>query len=462
MRLLWTAIVGLLLAVLMGMAAPVWASDDENEVKGTLSAVDTTSRTVTVNGQTYSVSAQVNVEVNDTHIPFGQLASYVGKQVELKLNSENIAFKIEVKGGGGGNGGGGQRERKGTLNSVDTDNLIVTANNQKFVISEQVIVEVDNLGHIAFDQLDQYIGRFVELKLNVSNVVTKIEVSNGTSDDDDLDGSDDDDDLNGGDGDDHINGGSGDDTIDGGNGNDDLDGGNGDDHLNGGSGNDILRGGNGKDTLNGDDDQPTALVPAMVHPLAKPVRVSSNDILDGGAGDDTINGGVGNDQIVGGLGKDAINAGEGNDTIWISIGDVPAGQTESINCGAGRDLVNLRNFPKRTRVTGGKLTDPTTGGVYQFANCERFVQTRSAPPRTVAASEVSSNQLEQGANLTLQVFTLQGQKIFQSELPTASVTDSLVSARAIMTNGVYLYVVSVRSADGEVLSSEIKKFFILQ
>jgi ribosome maturation factor RimP len=74
--------------------------DDHNrrEIKGTLQGVSTENWTVTVNGKTYSVLSNAIIKVEDQgRIPFEKLSSYLGKRVELKLNTDGFVYKIEVK-----------------------------------------------------------------------------------------------------------------------------------------------------------------------------------------------------------------------------------------------------------------------------------------------------------------------------------------------------------------------------
>ncbi|MFN4218442.1 MAG: hypothetical protein ACK4HB_04070 [Candidatus Bipolaricaulia bacterium] len=165
-------IVGLMVAAL---AVPSWASG--NEVKGTLNAVDVAAMTVTVNNQVYSVSANVVVKVkNQGYIPFSQLPTYVGQWVELKLDSQGLVYKIEVKSSAGG---GGSTKVKGTLNAVDVAGLTVTVNGQLYAVSANVVVKVEKQGYIPFSQLPNYIGRQVELKLS-NSVVYEIEVKSSS------------------------------------------------------------------------------------------------------------------------------------------------------------------------------------------------------------------------------------------------------------------------------------------
>jgi subtilisin family serine protease len=59
-----------------------------------------------------------------------------------------------------------------------------------------------------------------------------------------------------------------------------------------------------------------------------------NDILRGGKGNDVLNGGSGNDTLTGGSGLDRLFGGAGNDAIHALDG-----QRDTIDCGAGRDIV---------------------------------------------------------------------------------------------------------------------------
>ena len=62
--------------------------------------------------------------------------------------------------------------------------------------------------------------------------------------------------------------------------------------------------------------------------------LGGKDILDGLGGNDILNGGKGNDILNGGPGKDVLNGGPGNDTVRAQDG-----QRDTIDCGAGRDIV---------------------------------------------------------------------------------------------------------------------------
>ncbi len=78
------------------------AGGGAGKLTGTLQAVDVANRTITVNSQTFTVSANVVIEVKQgkkqkTYIPFEQLPSYIGKLVEIKYDANQIVYKIEVK-----------------------------------------------------------------------------------------------------------------------------------------------------------------------------------------------------------------------------------------------------------------------------------------------------------------------------------------------------------------------------
>lgn len=166
-------VVALMVAAL---AVSSWASG--NEVKGTLNAVDVAGLTVTVNNQVYSVSANVVVKVEKQgYMPFSQLPNYVGQQVELKLNN-GVVYKIEVKPGAGKPSKGGKLY--GTLQAVDTANGTITVNGQTLSVSATVVIEVKQgkkqKSYIPFSELPTYIGKFVEAKYDVNQIVYKIEV----------------------------------------------------------------------------------------------------------------------------------------------------------------------------------------------------------------------------------------------------------------------------------------------
>ncbi len=433
-----------------------------DEVKGILNAVNVEARTITVKEKIFSVSPEIVIEVQhqDGHLPFDQLAQYIGRFVELKFKADRIVFEMEVKSETDDDDENENEDIKGELQAVDTTARTVKVNGETYPVSPEIVIEIEHRdGHLPFNQLDQYIGRLVEIKFNANNVVFEMEIKDGTSDDDH---------IQGGKGNDDINGGEGNDEIHGGNGNDDLDGDDGNDDLHGDEGNDNLKGGPGDDDLNGDDDQPTVTAPAMsfgLIPAAVKKSKKGNDILDGGEGDDTINGGLGNDQIVGGLGKDTINAGEGNDQVWISAGDVPAGQTENINCGAGRDKVNLRGFPKKTKPINNQLTDTVTGGTYVFTGCEKFAQSRTGPPKSVQTSNSDITLTPVGSNnASLTIFTLSGKKAFESQGAFSSIADALweKSIGETIVNGVYFVVLTVREGEGTVPKNQIKKLVMLK
>ncbi len=71
------------------------------KLKGTLQTVDVANRTLTVNNQTFTVSANVVIKVKQgkqkSYISFEQLPSYVGELVELKYDANQTVYKIEVK-----------------------------------------------------------------------------------------------------------------------------------------------------------------------------------------------------------------------------------------------------------------------------------------------------------------------------------------------------------------------------
>jgi hypothetical protein len=99
----------------------------------------------------------------------------VGQWVELKLTAQGLVYKIEVKGGKPGKGG----QLKGALQAVDVANRTITVNGQTLSVSANVVIEVKQgkqKSYIPFEQLPNYLGKLVEAKYDVNQVVYKIEV----------------------------------------------------------------------------------------------------------------------------------------------------------------------------------------------------------------------------------------------------------------------------------------------
>ena len=97
-----------------------------------------------------------------------------------------------------------------------------------------------------------------------------------------------------------------------------------------------------------------------------------DNTLCGLEGNDTLQGGAGNDTLEGGPGLDIIDAGDGDDTIYINAGDSDG--IERITCGAGFDLVILKNgFPAQLPQLPSMITDPVTGAIYlnEARDCEQ-------------------------------------------------------------------------------------------
>jgi Ca2+-binding RTX toxin-like protein len=252
----------------------------------------------------------------------------------------------------------------------------------------------------------------------------------GGADNDIIDGGAGNDTLRGGDGDDTVEGNDDDDLIDGGQGNDNADGGDGNDVLRGGPGDDVLAGGDGddslsgaqgNDSLSGNDGNDTIAGGAGNDRIAagdgddSAAGEAGDDVIDGGQGDDTLKGGPGNDTLtgswgadsldggndqdtlsggdgrdlvnggsggdwlLGGAGADVVHGGDGDDIIVIRAGDVPRGDTELADGGAGDDVLTLNGFVLRDGAAAGQLTDPITGGTYRLLNIERVQHTHLVP-----------------------------------------------------------------------------------
>lgn len=73
---------------------------EEDEIKGTIEAVDTTNATVTVNGKTYTLAQDAEIErEEDGKITVSELGKYVGAKAELKLNKNKLVHELEIEEG---------------------------------------------------------------------------------------------------------------------------------------------------------------------------------------------------------------------------------------------------------------------------------------------------------------------------------------------------------------------------
>ena len=467
MRLWKLMVVSLVFWAAVGMAVPALALDP---VKGTLEAVDVSNRTVTVDGQKFSASPQVLIQITiddggigvfRNRTPFEQLTPFIGSLVELTLSDPQTVSVIDIQ-----SLPGEEKphitEIKGTLNEVNVTAQTITVDGQPYSVSPAVQINLeralqDRLESAGLAQLSQFIGKTITLQLDSSKSVVMIEIKPDTQEGTSVPGEGGGDVMNGTEGDDslvgtnsgdHIKGDEGNDQIEGGLGNDLLEGNSGDDTLNGGLGNDSLEGGDGNDMLDGGRD---------------------NDTLAGGDGDDTLIGGPGMDILIGGLGVDTIDAGRGNDQIYVFAGDVPEGQTETIDCGGGKDQVFLMNFPRNATLANGQVTDPTTGGTYALTGCER-IQASGSIPSSDAPSSFSNhestgvNAVAANMSTSLEIFDLKGHKIFHSESISEKnlwmQLESLTQGK--IANGVYVYVLTMRDSSGAIVKNEAKKIVVLR
>ena len=181
--------------------------------------------------------------------------------------------------------------------------------------------------------------------------------------------------LSGGPGDDVVEGGDGSDSLDGEGGNDTLDGGDGADFVRGAAGDDVLKGQAGSDVLSGGPGNDTLLGSRGDDFLD---GGDEHDTLLGGDGQDVLSGGPGDDWLLGGLGADTVRGGAENDLIVLRAGDVPAGENELIDSGAGHDTLILNGFTHSTLPAlslpgprDSSLSDPITGGSYHLAGIEQ-------------------------------------------------------------------------------------------
>lgn len=84
------------------------ASREDNKVRGTLTAVNTTAATVTVDGSTFTVSEGTVVKIDDTRGTLAQLVPLVGQQakVEFLRTNPTVATEVDVETAAGNDNGG--------------------------------------------------------------------------------------------------------------------------------------------------------------------------------------------------------------------------------------------------------------------------------------------------------------------------------------------------------------------
>ncbi|MBF0626633.1 MAG: DUF4347 domain-containing protein [Magnetococcales bacterium] len=137
-------------------------------------------------------------------------------------------------------------------------------------------------------------------------------------------------------------------------------------------GNDTIQGGGGVDTLyggNGGDTLSAGL---------------GNDLLYGESGDDSLDGGAGSDTLTGGAGTDTLAGGDGDDTfIYSSYTDIE-GLAESVNGGAGTDILQI-------------TTSSFNSSLATLSNLETLILASSTSP-TLTTAQFNMFSAIQGGN----------------------------------------------------------------
>jgi Ca2+-binding RTX toxin-like protein len=264
------------------------------------------------------------------------------------------------------------------------------------------------------------------------DVLSNIEWLGGSAFDDTLSGNSGANLINGGGGDDTVAGAGGNDDLYGGNGTDEVDGGDGwdtlqgdagDDHLSGGAVGDILRGGAGADHLTGGDGEDRASYwssavgvsinletnvntggDAQGDTIDSDVEVingsNHDDVMLGNAltngligfdGADTLSGGGGSDVVRGGSGVDTLNGGAGADFFsYTAISDSTAAATDTIQDFQHGDVISLRLIDADNNIVNGD-TAFTFIGTGAFTNVAGQLRYESAGDSTTVSADVNGN-----------------------------------------------------------------------
>jgi serralysin len=179
--------------------------------------------------------------------------------------------------------------------------------------------------------------------------------------------------LNGTAGNDSLVGGAGSDTISGFAGNDTLVGGDGNDSLDGGSGIDAMNGGAGDDTyvvdagdVLGDPGGIDTVVSSVNWTLGagfENLTMAGTGALQGSGNalDNRMVGNSGNNYFNAQAGNDTILAGDGNDTIDMSTGGTSSPGQDSIDGGAGFDMIDYDGYA-RSALNVNLTTGVASGG----------------------------------------------------------------------------------------------------
>lgn len=163
------------------------------EVKGNISAIDTTNNTITIGAVTAWVNSSTKIEKNDVYVSLGSLT--VGEQAELKYNPSNpngasqpYASKIEVENGSSS----GLLEVKGSITALNTGALTLSVGSINLWADGSTLVELNDTPS-TFANLQ--LGQLVEVKYNPAQLdgssnayAARIELESGAGDYNELKG----------------------------------------------------------------------------------------------------------------------------------------------------------------------------------------------------------------------------------------------------------------------------------
>lgn len=159
------------------------ADEDLRSLKGALEAVDLDAMVVTVAGQTVPLRADAFVKVDqpgpDRFETLAALPAYVGIWVEVKLDAQGNAVRVEISSNADDDFRGACTIVTGVLDEVNLGTMTITVSGQPYALTANTYVRLQSAGPERYETLERlpaYVGRSVELRINDQAQVCRIEI----------------------------------------------------------------------------------------------------------------------------------------------------------------------------------------------------------------------------------------------------------------------------------------------
>ena len=159
------------------------SDEDLRSLKGTLEAVDLNAMVVTVAGQIVPLRADAFVKVDqpgpDRFEALANLSAYIGMAVEVKLDGQGAAVRVEIESDSDDDFRGACTTATGTLEAVNLGTMTIAVAGQTYALTANTYVQLQNAGPDRYEPLESlgnYVGRQVELRVNNQGQVCRIEI----------------------------------------------------------------------------------------------------------------------------------------------------------------------------------------------------------------------------------------------------------------------------------------------